>query len=181
LLLNYHLGRHVGVAQHASATNRRNDGDGDTVPWSYSAGGSFHHQHQLMLLQQHENPLFTSSSLPDQVRKKDEYSAMTAFDLPSQLSSFTLKKLSCCSTSTTSRAADDERSSTNQKGNTKDAPHPLTGTPTKIRSDNILTKPPDVVMERFSNAQHGQWQIRFQDLLSFHEEYGNCCVPTHWP
>jgi hypothetical protein len=34
---------------------------------------------------------------------------------------------------------------------------------------------------RISNAQQSRWQQRFHDLVAFRNEYGNCCVPTHWP
>lgn len=29
--------------------------------------------------------------------------------------------------------------------------------------------------------QSGRWHDRFQDLCKFREEYGHCCVPSHWP
>jgi hypothetical protein len=29
--------------------------------------------------------------------------------------------------------------------------------------------------------QSGQWNERFQDLCQFRQEYGYCCVPSHWP
>jgi hypothetical protein len=29
--------------------------------------------------------------------------------------------------------------------------------------------------------QAGQWQQRFDELVQFKNEYGHCCVPSHWP
>jgi hypothetical protein len=29
--------------------------------------------------------------------------------------------------------------------------------------------------------QSGRWQERFQDLCKFRQDYGHCCVPSHWP
>ena len=30
-------------------------------------------------------------------------------------------------------------------------------------------------------TQSDQWNKRFQDLCTFRQEYGHCCVPSHWP
>jgi hypothetical protein len=31
------------------------------------------------------------------------------------------------------------------------------------------------------NQYCGRWQERFQDLSKFRQDYGHCCVPSHWP
>lgn len=33
----------------------------------------------------------------------------------------------------------------------------------------------------FTLHQAGRWQERFENLVAFKQEYGHCCVPSHWP
>ena len=33
----------------------------------------------------------------------------------------------------------------------------------------------------YSMHQASRWEQRYRDLLAFRDEYGHCCVPSHWP
>eukprot|EP00339_Tiarina_fusa_P005892 CAMPEP_0117041972 /NCGR_PEP_ID=MMETSP0472-20121206/29264_1 /TAXON_ID=693140 ORGANISM="Tiarina fusus, Strain LIS" /NCGR_SAMPLE_ID=MMETSP0472 /ASSEMBLY_ACC=CAM_ASM_000603 /LENGTH=264 /DNA_ID=CAMNT_0004753099 /DNA_START=331 /DNA_END=1125 /DNA_ORIENTATION=+ len=54
--------------------------------------------------------------------------------------------------------------------------------PARASLQHVDVDDPELVgTERISNAQQSRWQERFNDLVAFRKEYGNCCVPTHWP
>jgi hypothetical protein len=179
-------GRHGDTLCYASTTANK-EGYEEGMP-SDSAEVALH-KISSMLRQQGPFPFNSSTSLylydtaiPDQGRREDRYS-VAPFSDPS-LSSFSLKKLRGCCTSSDHLSWEHEMPTNHQKEerclvSTNNGFRCLPPAPTKSMGSSIMVEEP--VMERFSGVQNNRWQRRFDDLIQFCNDYGNCCVPTTWP